>query len=247
MADASYPDDLLYHAEHDWARIEGDIATFGITWHAQDALGEVVFFDPPAVGTTVSAGEPYTEVESVKAVSDVVAPLSGRDRRDQRGAGRHARGDQRRSLRRGLDGQGAAQRPVRDRRPARRRRLPGDARLSARGRRPAASYPLGPPCSRPRGPSEPVHRRNARRPGAMLAAIGVASIDELFDQIPDGVRLREELELPAGMPEQDVYAHLLDLARRNTARRTRSRSSAPGCTTTTSPRSSTCCSAARSS
>ena len=77
MADASYPSDLLYHAEHDWARIDGDVATFGVTWFAQDALGEVVFFDPPAVGTTVSAGESYAEVESVKAVSDVVAPLSG--------------------------------------------------------------------------------------------------------------------------------------------------------------------------
>lgn len=77
MADASYPDELLYHAEHDWARIDGDIATFGITWYAQDALGEVVFFDPPAIGTTVVAGESYTEVESVKAVSDVIAPLSG--------------------------------------------------------------------------------------------------------------------------------------------------------------------------
>ncbi len=77
MADASYPDDLLYHPEHDWARIEGDVATFGITWFAQDALGEVVFFDPPAVGTQVVAGDSYTEVESVKAVSDVVAPLSG--------------------------------------------------------------------------------------------------------------------------------------------------------------------------
>jgi glycine cleavage system H protein len=77
MADASYPDDLLYHPEHDWARIEGDVATFGITWFAQDALGEVVFFDPPAVGTHVVAGDSYTEVESVKAVSDVVAPLSG--------------------------------------------------------------------------------------------------------------------------------------------------------------------------
>jgi glycine cleavage system H protein len=77
MAEASYPEDLLYHAEHDWARIDGDIATFGITWHAQDALGEVVFFEAPAVGTTVSQGEPYTEVESVKAVSDVIAPLSG--------------------------------------------------------------------------------------------------------------------------------------------------------------------------
>jgi glycine cleavage system H protein len=77
MADASYPTDLLYHPEHDWAKIDGDVATFGITWFAQDALGEVVFFDPPEVGSTVTAGESYAEVESVKAVSDVVAPLSG--------------------------------------------------------------------------------------------------------------------------------------------------------------------------
>ena len=77
MAEASYPEDLKYHAEHDWARIDGDQATFGITWYAQDALGEVVFFDPPEVGTTVSKDETYAEVESVKAVSDVVAPVSG--------------------------------------------------------------------------------------------------------------------------------------------------------------------------
>ena len=77
MADASYPDELLYHAEHDWARIDDGVATFGITWFAQDALGEVVFFDPPEVGSTVTKGEPYAEVESVKAVSDVIAPLSG--------------------------------------------------------------------------------------------------------------------------------------------------------------------------
>ena len=77
MADASYPTDLLYHPEHDWARIDGDVATFGITWFAQDALGEVVFFDPPEVGSTVTAGESYAEVESVKAVSDVIAPLTG--------------------------------------------------------------------------------------------------------------------------------------------------------------------------
>jgi glycine cleavage system H protein len=77
MADVSYPTDLLYHPEHDWAKIDGDVATFGITWFAQDALGEVVFFDPPEVGSTVTAGESYAEVESVKAVSDVVAPLSG--------------------------------------------------------------------------------------------------------------------------------------------------------------------------
>jgi glycine cleavage system H protein len=77
MADASYPQELLYHPEHDWARIEGDVATFGITWHAQDALGEVVFFEPPAIGAQLTQHEPYTEIESVKAVSDVIAPLSG--------------------------------------------------------------------------------------------------------------------------------------------------------------------------
>jgi glycine cleavage system H protein len=94
MADSSYPGDLLYHPEHDWARIESDgdsahgsdpagaggsdlIATLGITWYAQDSLGEVVFFDPPPVGTTLNQGDAYAEVESVKAVSDVIAPLSG--------------------------------------------------------------------------------------------------------------------------------------------------------------------------
>ena len=77
MADGSYPEDLLYHPEHDWVRIDGDTATFGITWFAQDALGEVVFFDPPEVGSSVTKDESYAEVESVKAVSDVIAPLSG--------------------------------------------------------------------------------------------------------------------------------------------------------------------------
>jgi glycine cleavage system H protein len=80
MAEASYPEDLLYHAEHDWARVDPanpDSATLGITWYAQDALGEVVFFDPPPLGTALTQDEPYAEVESVKAVSDVVAPLSG--------------------------------------------------------------------------------------------------------------------------------------------------------------------------
>ncbi|MGI8865068.1 MAG: glycine cleavage system protein GcvH [Solirubrobacteraceae bacterium] len=77
MADASYPKDLLYHPEHDWARVEGDEATFGITWYAQDSLGEVVFFDPPKVGAQIKRDVSYTEVESVKAVSDVIAPLSG--------------------------------------------------------------------------------------------------------------------------------------------------------------------------
>ena len=73
----SYPQALLYHPEHDWARVEGEEATFGITWYAQDSLGEVVFFEPPAVGSTTTANESYAEIESVKAVSDVYAPLSG--------------------------------------------------------------------------------------------------------------------------------------------------------------------------
>jgi glycine cleavage system H protein len=77
LAEASYPSDLKYYEEHDWARIDGDVATFGITWYAQDQLGEVVYFDVPDVGKTVRKGDPYAEVESVKAVSDVIAPLSG--------------------------------------------------------------------------------------------------------------------------------------------------------------------------
>jgi glycine cleavage system H protein len=77
MADESYPEDLRYHREHDWARVEEEEATFGITWYAQDALGEVVFYEPPEIGAEVTKDRAYAEVESVKAVSDVYAPLSG--------------------------------------------------------------------------------------------------------------------------------------------------------------------------
>ncbi len=77
MAEESYPEELRYHPEHDWARVDGEEAVFGITWYAQDSLGDVVFFDPPEVGSTTTKDEPYAEVESVKAVSDVIAPLSG--------------------------------------------------------------------------------------------------------------------------------------------------------------------------
>jgi glycine cleavage system H protein len=73
----SYPENLKYHREHDWARIDGDEAVLGITWFAQDALGELVHFEAPEAGATVTAGESYGEVESVKAVSDVISPLSG--------------------------------------------------------------------------------------------------------------------------------------------------------------------------
>jgi glycine cleavage system H protein len=77
LAEESYPDGLRYHAEHDWVRVEDAEATFGITWYAQDALGEVVFYEPPEVGSEVNKDQAYAEVESVKAVSDVYAPLSG--------------------------------------------------------------------------------------------------------------------------------------------------------------------------
>ena len=76
-AEQSYPEGLLYHPEHDWVRLDGEQGTCGITWFAQDSLGEVVFFDPPSVGTQLRKDEPYAEVESVKAVSDVIAPVSG--------------------------------------------------------------------------------------------------------------------------------------------------------------------------
>jgi glycine cleavage system H protein len=78
LAEANYPDELIYHDQHDWARLEGDEhAVFGITWYAQDSLGEVVFYDPPEVGAAIHKDAAYAEVESVKAVSDVIAPLSG--------------------------------------------------------------------------------------------------------------------------------------------------------------------------
>ena len=73
----SYPEELLYHPEHDWARIDGDEAVLGITWHAQDALGELVHYEPPDVGATIAKDGSYGEVESVKAVSDLISPLSG--------------------------------------------------------------------------------------------------------------------------------------------------------------------------
>ena len=76
-ASESYPDDLLYHREHDWVRVEGNEAVLGVTWYAADSLGELVHYEPPAEGAAIAKDEPYGEVESVKAVSDVVAPLSG--------------------------------------------------------------------------------------------------------------------------------------------------------------------------
>ena len=77
MPEASYPEDLKYHSQHAWARIDGPTATVGISWHAQDQLGEIIFVEPPTVGTSVRRGDPFAEVESVKTMSDVIAPISG--------------------------------------------------------------------------------------------------------------------------------------------------------------------------
>ena len=123
MADESYPDDLRYHPEHDWARIDGETATFGVTWYAQDALGEVVFYEPPEVGKEVKKDEAYAEVESVKAVSDVYAPLSGEVTEVNCGARREPGEDQPGPLRRRLDGQGEALGSLRGRRADGRGRL----------------------------------------------------------------------------------------------------------------------------
>ena len=127
MAQASYPADLKYHSEHEWARIEGDEATFGITWYAQDSLGEVVFFEPPAVAA-LTQDDPYTEVESVKAVSDVVAPLSGQVVAVNEALKTSPRRSTRIPTAR-LAGAGEALRPRRSGQPARRRGLRGDAGL----------------------------------------------------------------------------------------------------------------------
>ena len=130
LAEPTYPDDLRYHPEHDWARIEGDEATFGITWYAQDSLGEVVFYEPPEVGAAITEDSSYAEVESVKAVSDVIAPLSGEVTEVNEAPRRRARADQRGPLRRRLAGQGHADLSGGGRDAAGRRRIPQVARNS---------------------------------------------------------------------------------------------------------------------
>ena len=114
LAEASYPDELLYHAEHDWARVEGDEATFGITWYAQDASARSSSTTRRRSARRSSKDASYSEVESVKAVSDVIAPLSGEITAVNEALGTPPRG-QRGPLRRGLAGEGQARRPVRGR------------------------------------------------------------------------------------------------------------------------------------
>ena len=198
VASESYPDDLRYHPEHDWARVEGDEAVLGITWYAQDALGELVHFEAPEAGATLTKDQAYAEVESVKAVSDVIAPLSGEVLEVNQKAVDGARDDQRGPVRRGVARPDPALGPGRGRPPAGRRGLQG-----ARGRAVGVST------------AGYLSLTDADRE-AMLEAIGVASLDELFAQIPEGVRFGRELDVPGALPEAALVRHLEELAARNT-------------------------------
>ena len=195
MSEPTYPDDLRYHAEHDWARIEGDEATFGITWYAQDALGEVVFFDAPAVGSTVTQDSTYTEVESVKAVSDVIAPMSG-----EVIAVNESLSQSPEAINEDPYGEGWLVR-VRLSDPSRGRFADGCLRL-------------------PRDPDVSTYTSvtDADR-DEMLAAIGVGSIDELFADIPPELRCARPLALDRGLSEQEVYSEIRAMSPRNVEHR----------------------------
>ncbi len=182
-ASESYPDDLLYHPEHDWARIEGDEAVLGVTWFAHDALGELVHYEPPEVGATVAKDASYGEVESVKAVSDLIAPLSGEVLEVNQQVV-----DAPETVNEDPYGEGWLIRIRLDE--------PGRARRAARRR------------GLPRGPGRGVSYlslTDADRE-AMLAAIGVASVEELFRDIPAGVRFGRELDVPPALAEAELHA-----------------------------------------
>ena len=215
MADASYPDDLKYHPEHDWARVDGDIATLGITWYAQDQLGEVVFFDPPEVGTTITKDEPYAEVESVKAVSDVIAPVSGEIVEVN-----EALKDAPEQINEDSYGEGWLVKV----------RLCEPSELDEL--MDAESYQER--CHKLSGSLEPLHVRHRRRPAGDARGDRRRTVDDLFADIPEGVRLGRALDLPPGKPSRRSTRTCATSPQRTSPPRTRSPSSAPGCTTTTS-------------
>ena len=205
----SYPDDLRYHREHDWARVDGDTATFGVTWYAQDSLGDLVVYLPPEVGAEVQAGAEYGELESVKAVSGIVAPLSGTVTEVNQ-----AVIDAPELVNDDPYGQGWLIR-VRLRDPAEL-----DDLLDAAGLRRARGGPLAmarladleravPFSRRHIGPSPEDQER-------MLALLGHASLDELARAaVPSSILLGSDLDLPEALPEIDVLAELRELGHRN--------------------------------
>ena len=212
MAEASYPEDLLYHPEHDWARVDRATrhATLGITWYAQDALGEVVFFEPPAVGDAARKDAPYAEVESVKAVSDVVAPLSGEIVEVN-----EALADDPEAVNEDPYGEGWLVK-VRLADPSEREALLDADAYREPGR-------AGRPSALSRVALSRYTAITAADLDAMLAAIGVARSRSCSSaRSPSGVRLGARARRsPTGMREQEVYAHLRELAARNVERRGR--------------------------
>ena len=217
MAEASYPEDLKYHAEHDWARIDGDQATFGITWYAQDALGEVVFFDPPEVGASVSKDDAYAEVESVKAVSDVFAPLSGEIVEVN-----EALADSPEKVNHDPYGEGWMVK-VRLLDPSEVDELMD---VNAYKELPAVANVVEAGMSRYTGVTDEDLR-------AMLGAIGADSLEDLFADIPESVRLgRRSTCRPAGPSRRSTSTSPSSPGGTAVPRR-RSPSSAPACTTTT--------------
>ena len=192
-ASESYPEDLLYHPEHDWARIDGDEAVLGVTWYAQDALGELVHYEPPDVGATVAKDASYGEVESVKAVSDLISPLSGEVLEVNQKVV-----DAPETVNEDPYGDGWLIR-IRMTSPAERDAAARRRRRTGRSSTDAVSY---------------LSLTDADRE-AMLAAIGVASIDELFRDIPAGVRFGRELDVPPALTEAELQRHLEELAAKN--------------------------------
>ncbi len=192
MAAESYPDDLKYHPEHDWARIEGDTAVLGITWYGQDALGELVHYEPPDVGATLSKDGAYGEIESVKAVSDLIAPLSGEvlevnDKVVQAPE----------TVNEDPYGEGwLVKIRVAEQAEA-------DALMDAEAYKTHLSYTVS-----------HLSLTEADRK-EMLAAIGVSSVEDLFIDIPEGVRYRGLLGLEPALSEPELVAHLEKLASRN--------------------------------
>ena len=195
VAAESYPEDLKYHPEHDWARIEGDAATLGITWYGQDALGELVHYEPPDDGATLSKDGAYGEVESVKAVSDLISPLSGEVLEVNQKVV-----DAPETVNEDPYGDGWLVR-IRVADPAE-----ADGLLDAAGRTRQASLA--------EQPVSYLSLTDADRE-EMLAAIGVSSIDELFQEIPAGVRFQGRLDLEPALSELELTAHLEELAARN--------------------------------
>ena len=222
-ASESYPEDLLYNREHDWARIEGDEAVLGITWYAHDALGELVHYEPPAEGATIEKGKTYGEVESVKAVSDLISPLSGEVIEVNEKVV-----DAPETVNEDAYGEGWLD-PHPHERPVRARRADGRRRLPARGR-PDSELPL-------------AHRRRSRRDaGRDRRRVGRGALP----RHPGGRALRARARRAARARRGRAARGTSRSSPRRTCSTT-SRSSAPGSTTTTCrPSSTRCCSAASS-